>query len=313
MTIMVREICSDGQASAASDGSLQSRDHDGFLSGSVEWDPIKSMWFTCMTLGGVIGGTISFNWAALALLCCSTAILVLLGHSIGMHRLLIHQAFECAGWLERIFVYLGVLVGMAGPIGMGRAHDSRDQAQRLPAAHAYFTHAMPFWHDAWWLLHCSFHPVMPMARLATEKRIKDDKFYFFLERTWMLHQLPIALLFYSIAGWGGVFLGICARVSVCIFGHWLLTHIVHRRGAVPYEIVGACVQGHNNLACSIISAGESLHCNHHAFPASAKFALAVGEVDPGWGVLVLLRRIGLIWKVKEPEDLPFRPELRRRT
>jgi stearoyl-CoA desaturase (delta-9 desaturase) len=32
-----------------------------------------------------------------------------------MHRGLIHRAYDCPLWLEHLFVYLGTLVGMAGP------------------------------------------------------------------------------------------------------------------------------------------------------------------------------------------------------
>ena len=35
--------------------------------------------------------------------------------------------------MERLFVYLGTLVGMGGPFGMIRQHDFRDWAQRKPA------------------------------------------------------------------------------------------------------------------------------------------------------------------------------------
>ncbi len=47
-----------------------------------------------------------------------------------MHRLLIHRSFTTPRWLEYLLVYLGVLVGMAGPFGMIRAHDMRDWHQR---------------------------------------------------------------------------------------------------------------------------------------------------------------------------------------
>src|SRR3712207_7912788 len=32
--------------------------------------------------------------------------------------------------------------------------------------------------------------------------IGDDPFYNFLQRTWMAHQLPVALLLYALGGWG---------------------------------------------------------------------------------------------------------------
>jgi stearoyl-CoA desaturase (delta-9 desaturase) len=80
---------------------------------------------------------------------------------------------------------------------------------------------------------------------------------------------------------------------------------------MQYEIVGACVQGHNNVACALITAGESLHSNHHAFPGSANYAIGPGELDPGWWVLKAMASLGLVWDLKTPDDLPYRSELRK--
>jgi stearoyl-CoA desaturase (delta-9 desaturase) len=57
--------------------------------------------------------------------------------------------------------------------------------------------------------------------------------------------------------------------------------------------------------------GEAWHNNHHAFPASARLGLYPGEADPGWLVLQGLERAVLVWDIKTPEVLPFRPNLVR--
>ena len=93
-----------------------------------------------MTLAALIGGPIYFTWGAFALFLATTAVTVCLGHSLGMHRRLIHRSYDCPLWLERLFVYLGTLVGMAGPYGMIRQHDIRDWAQRKPRCHPYLAH-----------------------------------------------------------------------------------------------------------------------------------------------------------------------------
>ena len=103
------------------------------VEGHVAWKPVKSLWISGMTLAALIGGPIWFTWGALLLFVATTAVTVCLGHSLGMHRRLIHRAYDCPLWLERLFVYLGTLVGMAGPYGMIRQHDIRDWAQRKPA------------------------------------------------------------------------------------------------------------------------------------------------------------------------------------
>lgn len=78
-----------------------------------------------------------------------------------------------------------------------------------------------------------------------------------------------------------------------------------------HVVDGAAVQGRNVKWASLVTMGESWHNNHHAFPGSAKLGLHAGEWDPGWWVLLGLRKLGLVWHCRLPADLPARAELRR--
>ncbi|MGY3549857.1 hypothetical protein ACVWZ4_005217 [Bradyrhizobium sp. USDA 4472] len=213
------------------------------LDGHVQWAPEKSLWLA----GGHDHGR-HRACAGLLLLVGIYALPrgqrhhALRRHSVGMHRKLIHASFDCPLWLEHLFVYLGTLVGMAGPFGMIRLHDFRDWAQRQGACHDYSRHHAGFWRDAWWQLHCRLvlrHP--PDFRL--EPRLAGDRFYAFVERTWMLQQLPWALLFFAIGGMDWLVWGICVRVSVCVTGHWLVGHFSHTRGEQIWIIDGVAAQG----------------------------------------------------------------------
>jgi stearoyl-CoA desaturase (delta-9 desaturase) len=58
-------------------------------------------------------------------------------------------------------------------------------------------------------------------------------------------------------------------------------------------------QPHPNTAYNLqwlawLTMGEGLHNNHHAAPTSARFSLQVGEADPGWWIVALLRRLTLV-------------------
>ena len=199
-------------------------------------------------------------------------------------------------------------VGLAGPLGLLRQHELRDYAQRLPNCHDYLRHGSSFWRDAWWQLHCELRLLNP-PRLTIEARIADDRFYRFLERTWMAQQLPPAALLYALGGWGFVFWGTCARVTAGVAGHWLIGYFAHNRGAMHYEVHNAAVQGRNIRFTSLLTMGESWHNNHHAFPGSARLGLFAGEWDPGWWVLMVLHKLGLVWAIRLPAALPERAEL----
>ncbi len=290
---------------------IQADDIDSVNNGKVLYSPTKSLWLSFMLVAAFLGGVLTFSWSAFVIFLVTTATVLLFGHSLGSHRKLIHGSYQCPKWLEYAFVYCGVQVGLAGPLGLLHQHDLRDYAQRLPKCHEYLRHGSSFWRDAWWQLHCDLHLSNP-PQLKIEPRIADDRFYQFLERTWMLQQLPLALLLYACGGWGFVFWGSCARVTAGVIGHWLIGYFAHNHGSMHYEVHGAAVQGRNIRLTSLLTMGESWHNNHHAFPGSARLGLFPGEWDPGWWALVVLQKLGLVWEIRLPAALPERPELRAR-
>jgi stearoyl-CoA desaturase (delta-9 desaturase) len=289
---------------------VATRNNDDVLLGEVRFSPVKASWFVVMLAGAVVGGLLTLSWSAFALFIVSTGTVLLLGHSLGSHRKFIHNSYQCPKWLEYTFVYLGVQVGLAGPLGLMRQHELRDYAQRLPDCHPYLRHGSGFWKDAYWQLMCDLKLRNPPT-IRIEDRVANDRFYQFLEATWMWQQLPWAVLFYAWGGLAFVFWGVCARVTAGVFGHWLIGYFAHNKGGMHHEVVGAAVQGRNIPLTSFITMGESFHNNHHAFPGSARLGLHAGEWDPGWWVLMALRAVGLVWRIRTPRDLPYRPELRR--
>lgn len=100
------------------------------VQGTIRWDASKSTWLIAMIAGGIAAVTLTPSWGGFLIFLGTTTITICAGHSVRMHRLLIHKAFQTPKWLEYILVWLGTLVGMAGPFGMIRAHDMRDWHQR---------------------------------------------------------------------------------------------------------------------------------------------------------------------------------------
>ncbi|MEM1232872.1 MAG: acyl-CoA desaturase [Pseudomonadota bacterium] len=292
------------------DGVFERIDFDGAASpvaGEVRWSPVKSLWWTGMALGWVSLGWIYFSWSAVAVFVVTSAVTLCLGHSLGMHRWLIHGAYETRPWLGAVFVWLGTLTGLGGPKSMMLTHDIRDWAQRSPACHPFLSHQSPLAKDFWWQIHCKLH-------LAAEPSFRypallEQPGYLWVQRTSMLQQVPLAVLLFAFGGWGWVAWGICGRVTVSVFGHWLVGWFAHNRGARDWHLEGASTQGYN-LPLGLLTMGESFHNNHHAFPGSARLSLRPGQLDPGWWVLRALERVGLVWNLQDPAALPERDNLR---
>lgn len=271
---------------------------------------MKSMWNGALVLGALALAPATASVESVLVFAALTYITLLLGHSVGMHRRLIHQSFDCPKWLERLLVYLGVVVGMAGPIGILKIHDIRDWAQREPQCHDFFAHRKPLWLDALWQLTCRFEFERPPT-FNVEPEISKDPWYRWLERTWMLQQVPIAAVLFAVGGWAWVVWGVFVRVSVSVTGHWVVTYLTHNPGPGLWRVPDAGVQASNLAGYGLITMGECWHNNHHAFPESARMGLCANEVDPGWWVIALLRRLGLITRVGLPRDETMREDLLR--
>ncbi|MEM8689591.1 MAG: acyl-CoA desaturase [Pseudomonadota bacterium] len=280
------------------------------VEGQVRWSPLKSLWWSGMVVGWAVLGTLYFSWSAVAAFVVLCMITLCLGHSIGMHRKLIHDAFTCPSWLEKVLVYLGTLVGLGGPFTMMYTHDTRDWAQRRRECHPFLSHQSPILVDYFWQIHCKFHLADPPQFHFPEK-LTQSRFYRMLQATSMLQQIPVGIALYCIGDLGWVAWAVCGRVTVSIFGHWLVGFFAHNQGHRDWHVEGASVQGHNVPHLGLITFGECWHNNHHAFPGSAKLGLNADQFDPGWHVLQALQAVGLVSELKQPSDMAERPELQR--
>ena len=271
------------------------------VDGQVRWDPVQSLWNGAMLATALLLAPIFVSVGAVLVFVMLTGATLLLGHSVGFHRRLIHRSFDCPVWLERFLVLTGVLVGMCGPLKMVRTHDLRDWAQRQPDCHPYLSHRRSMVIDGWWQLHCR----LDLARPPTfdPGRIGSDPFYRFLEATWMAHQLPLAAALFALGGWPWVIWGVAVRQATSVTGHWFVGHLAHRRGPQTWLVREAGVQAHDVPWAAIPTMGEAWHNNHHAWPGSARIGLEPGQSDWGYLFILLLERVGLAWNIALPDRL----------
>jgi sn-1 stearoyl-lipid 9-desaturase len=226
------------------------------LAGKVVWDPARSIWNGSMLIAALVLAPMYFTWSAFFVFVVLLEFTMCAGHSVGFHRRLIHRTFKCPKGVERFLVWSGTLVGMQGPFWVVHSHDLRDWAQRQPDCHPYLRHGQGMIKDAFWSLHCKLlldHP----PKFDPGPGIADDSFHRFLQRTWMLHQIPIGIALYAIGGMPWLVWGVFVRVTVGVSMHWFVGYICHSHGPQSWLVNGGAVQAHNVPWAAIPSMGES--------------------------------------------------------
>lgn len=266
--------------------------------GEVKLSWSKLAWNGAALSGALVLPWFFFDWTALVGSAIFTAFLLCFGHSVGVHRGVIHGAFRMSQSTERVLIYLVVLTRIGGPLSLMRMHNTRDQHQNRPAAPNYYTFAHSMAQDFAWYLFFEHRGVAAPIDPIREA----DPYYRFMEKTWRWQQLPWAILLFSTMGMSGIAFGLFGRIAACVLGHWYVNYVCHTRGYRRYRMPGSGEEGRNHLLWGALAMGEGWHNNHHAFPASARFGIAWWELDPGWYAVCALRSAGLVWDVKTWSD-----------
>ncbi len=91
-------------------------------------------------------------------------------------------------------------------------------------------------------------------------------------------------------------------VAQPLFAAGIVNGLGHHLGYRSYEVPNSAT---NIVPWGLLIAGEELHNNHHAFPASPRFSVQPWEIDAGWLVICLFRAAGLA-RIGSPAPLPKR-------
>lgn len=288
----------DGRRASASRGKVV-----------IDWP--KTIWIGSNLTASLILAPFFFTSSALLAFAVLTYITLLIGHSVGMHRMMIHKTFSCSKFIERSLIYVGVLVGMGGPSTILRTHDMRDWAQRQDRCHDFFSHRQSLAVDLFWQLFCRFEFVRPPV-LHVEPEFRNDRFYSFLDRTWRYHQLLLVLPLYYLGGWAWVVWCIPVRICTSIIGHWTITYFCHNPGPGHWTVRDAGVQASNIPGLGVLTYGECWHNNHHAFPESARIGLERGQCDPSWRFIQILKSLRMAYNIGLPRPADQCEDLIRR-
>jgi stearoyl-CoA desaturase (delta-9 desaturase) len=265
--------------------------------GRVRFDAAKTAWLWTMIATGAIGVMVATP-VSIAVAAALHLLTLCVGHSVGLHRGIIHRAYRAGPVARGVLAQLGVLTGLGGPLTWARLHAVRDYWQNQPACPAYFgyRHSLP--RDFVWYLHCRFEPADRRAEGRLPPDLLTDRWLIFLERTWPLHVLALALATTATLGPAAAATIVGTRTALAFLGHWFIGYASHRWGTQRFAIEDAAESGTNVWLLGVLSFGEGFHNNHHRYPAAARMGRRWWELDLGYGVICALAALGVVRDVQ---------------
>ncbi|MBW4692417.1 MAG: fatty acid desaturase [Lyngbya sp. HA4199-MV5] len=238
-----------------------------------------------------------FSWSALGVTLVLHWLFGSIGICLGYHRLLTHRSFQVPKWLERTITLIGALALQGGPTFWVAGHRMHHLYTEDNEKDPYSAQKGFWWSHMMWLFYpqTRFFDRESYRQFAPD--IDKDPFYRFLDRYFLLLQVPVGVALYLAGGWSFVIYGVFLRAVLLWHSTWLINSASHMRG---YRTFNPDDNSRNLWWAAILTYGEGWHNNHHAYPNVAKAGLKWWEIDMTWWSIQVLKSLGLAKRIVMP-------------
>jgi sn-2 palmitoyl-lipid 9-desaturase len=238
-----------------------------------------------------------FSWPAIGVAIFLHWLFGSIGICLGYHRLLSHKSFQVPKALEYGIAILGALALQGGPIfwvgGHRQHHAYTEDIDKDP----YSAKRGFWWSHMLWILYprSEFFDYEIYQKYAPD--LARQAFYRWLDRYFVLLQIPFAALLYLLGGLPFVIYGVFLRLVLLWHCTWFVNSATHAWGYRTFE---SDDDARNLWWVSIVTYGEGWHNNHHTYPHVAKAGFSWWEIDTTWWSIKLLKTLGLATKLIMP-------------
>ncbi|WP_204150293.1 fatty acid desaturase [Leptolyngbya sp. CCY15150] len=242
-----------------------------------------------------------FSWSALGVMLVLHWLCASIGICLGYHRLLTHRSFRVPKPVEYFFATMGALAVQGGPTFWVAGHRQHHMYTEDVDKDPYSARRGFWWSHILWLF---YDRPSVFDRKELVKYVPDlarDRYYQWLDRYFLLLQVPLGVALYALGGWSFVIYGIAVRLVLVWHATWLINSATHKWGYRRFDVSD---NSRNLWWAALLTYGEGWHNNHHAYPNVAKAGLTWWEVDPTWWVIRGLQMMGIAKRVIMPPDLP---------
>jgi len=238
-----------------------------------------------------------FSWSAVAVTLFLHWLFGSIGICLGYHRLLSHRSFRVPQPLEYVIAIIGALAMQGGPIFWAAGHRLHHRYTEDWDKDPYSAKRGFWWSHMLWMIFPSPDTFDPDRYYRYAPEMARDPFYRWLDRYYLLLQIPLGVLLYVLGGWSWVIWGLFVRAVLLWHSTWMINSVTHMWGYRTFQIDD---NSRNLWWAAILTYGEGWHNNHHAYPNVAKAGWRWWEYDPTWWAINLLRITGLAQKVVMP-------------
>lgn len=239
--------------------------------------------------------------------------LTTLGITVGFHRGLTHGGYTSSAIVRGFWAVLGTLA-MQGPVIKWVADHRRHHAYSDQEGDPHspyvddetttmgIVRGLLWSHMGWMFAPVKTDPERWAPDLLADRTVKTIN-NLYIPLIGVSLALPAAIG-YAVTGtgtgalrafiWGGL-----VRIMLQLHTTWSINSICHVFGRRQYE---SHDEASNVWWLAILSAGESWHNNHHAFPSSARHGLSRWQFDPSAFVIDNMERLHLVREVRRPTE-----------